>query len=36
VLAPGGSKPADTLVRDFLKREFNTKAFDAYVREAMD
>ncbi|HET7497571.1 MAG TPA: M3 family metallopeptidase, partial [Candidatus Eisenbacteria bacterium] len=36
VLAPGGSKPADTLVRDFLKRDFNTKAFDAYVREAMD
>ena len=36
VLTPGGSKPADTLVRDFLKRDFNTKAFDAYVREAMD
>jgi thimet oligopeptidase len=36
VLAPGGSKPAATLVHGFLKRDFNTKAFDAYVREEMD
>lgn len=36
LLAPGGSKPAETLVHDFLKRDFNTKAFEAYVREAMD
>jgi thimet oligopeptidase len=36
VLAPGGSRTAQTLVHDFLKRDFNTKAFDAYVREEMD
>jgi thimet oligopeptidase len=29
VLAPGGSKPAGTLVRNFLGRDF---AFDAYQR----
>lgn len=33
VLEPGGSKPAEVLVRDFLKRDFDTKAFEAYVRE---
>ena len=32
VLAPGGSKPADTLVRNFLGRDFNYKAFEEYVR----
>lgn len=32
VLAPGGSKPAETLVRDFLGRDFNYKAFEEYVR----
>jgi thimet oligopeptidase len=32
VLAPGGSKPAEALVRDFLGRDFNYKAFDEYVK----
>ncbi len=33
VLAPGGSRPAEKLVRDFLKRDFDYKAFEEYVRE---
>jgi thimet oligopeptidase len=32
VLAPGGSRPAEKLVRDFLKRDFGYKAFEEYVR----
>jgi thimet oligopeptidase len=31
VLAPGGSKPAKELVRDFLKRDYDFKAFDAWL-----
>lgn len=31
VLAPGGSMPAKDLVRDFLKRDYNFKAFDAWL-----
>jgi thimet oligopeptidase len=33
VLAPGGSRPAEKLVHDFLKRDFDYKAFEEYVRE---
>jgi thimet oligopeptidase len=32
ILAPGGSKPAAALVRDFLARDFNYAAFESYVR----
>jgi thimet oligopeptidase len=31
VLEPGGSKPAKQLVRDFLKRDYDFKAFDAWL-----
>jgi thimet oligopeptidase len=31
VLAPGGTKPAKELVRDFLKRDYDFKAFDAWL-----
>jgi thimet oligopeptidase len=31
VLAPGGSKPADALVRDFLGRPFDFKAWEAWL-----
>ena len=33
VLAPGGSKDAAELVRDFLGREYDFAAFEAYLRE---
>lgn len=32
VLSPGGSRPAETLVHDFLKRDFSYKAYEEYVR----
>ena len=32
VLEPGGSRPAADLVHDFLRRDFNTKAFEAYLK----
>jgi len=32
VLAPGGSKPAAQLVRDFLNRDFNYVAFENYLK----
>ncbi len=32
VLAPGGSKPAERLVRDFLGRPFNFDAFAETLR----
>jgi thimet oligopeptidase len=36
VLAPGGSKPAAALVRDFLGRPFDFKAWEAWLnREEM-
>jgi len=31
ILAPGGSKPAATLVRDFLGRPFDFKAWEAWL-----
>ena len=31
ILAPGGSKPAATLVRDFLGRPFEFKAWEAWL-----
>ncbi|MGH7681340.1 MAG: M3 family metallopeptidase [Candidatus Eiseniibacteriota bacterium] len=31
VLEPGGSKPAKQLVHDFLKRDYDFKAFDAWL-----
>jgi len=31
VLAPGGSKPAATLVSDFLGRPFDFKAWEAWL-----
>ena len=31
VLAPGGSKPAKTLVHDFLERDYDFKAFDEWL-----
>ena len=31
VLAPGGTKPARELVKDFLKRDYDFKAFDAWL-----
>ncbi len=31
VLEPGGSKPAKELVHDFLKRDYDFKAFDAWL-----
>jgi Zn-dependent oligopeptidase len=31
VLAPGGSKPARELVKGFLKRDYDFKAFDSYL-----
>ena len=31
VLGPGGSKPAKELVKDFLKRDYDFKAFDAWL-----
>ena len=33
VLAPGGSKPAATLVRDFLGRPFDFKAWEAWLNQ---
>jgi thimet oligopeptidase len=33
VLAPGGSKPAATLVRDFLGRPFEFKAWEAWLNQ---
>ncbi|HRC56042.1 MAG TPA: M3 family metallopeptidase, partial [Kofleriaceae bacterium] len=33
VLAPGGSKDAAELVRDFLGRDYGFEAFEAYLRE---
>jgi thimet oligopeptidase len=33
VLAPGGSKDAAVLVRDFLGRDYNFKAFEKYLAE---
>jgi len=32
VLSPGGSRPAETLVHNFLKRDFSYKAYEEYVR----
>ena len=32
ILAPGGSKPASELVREFLGRSFNYKAFEKWLR----
>jgi thimet oligopeptidase len=32
VLEPGGSRPAADLVHDFLHRDFNTKAFEEYLK----
>jgi thimet oligopeptidase len=32
VLEPGGTKPAKELARDFLKRDFNYKAFENYLK----
>lgn len=34
ILAPGGSKPAARLVRDFLGREYSFDAFARWVRAA--
>ena len=31
ILAPGGTKDAADLVKDFLGREFNFKAFEDYL-----
>jgi len=31
VLAPGGTRPARDLVHDFLKRDYDFKAFDAWL-----
>ena len=36
VLAPGGSKPADQLIRDFLGRDFTLKPFAAWLAEGQD
>lgn len=33
ILAPGGSKPADQLIHDFLGREYNLDAFKAWLAE---
>jgi len=33
VLAPGGTKPAKALVKDFLGRDYNFDAFDEYLAE---
>ncbi len=33
VLAPGGTKPAAQLVKDFLGRDFNFKAFEAFTNK---
>jgi len=33
ILAPGGSKDAAVLVREFLGRDFNYKAFEAYLQK---
>ena len=35
ILAAGGTKPAETLVHDFLKRDFDYKAYEAYLREGV-
>ena len=35
VLAAGGTKPAGELVHDFLKRDFDYKAYEAYLREGV-
>jgi len=35
ILAAGGTKPAEALVRDFLKRDFDYKAYEAYLREGI-
>ncbi len=35
ILAAGGTKPAEELVRDFLKRDFDYKAYEAYLREGL-
>jgi Zn-dependent oligopeptidase len=32
VLEPGGSKPSAALVHDFLKRDFNYKAYEEYLK----
>ena len=32
VLEPGGTKPAAALVHDFLKRDFNYKAYEEYLK----
>ena len=32
ILEQGGAKPAEQLARDFLKRDFNYKAYEAYVK----
>jgi thimet oligopeptidase len=33
VLAPGGSKPAADLVKDFLGRPFNSAAFEKWLNQ---
>ena len=35
VLAPGGTRPAERLVREFLNRDFNERAFENYVRAGL-
>jgi len=35
VLAPGGSKPAAVLVRDFLGRPFDFKAWEAWLNREL-
>ncbi|HET9951642.1 MAG TPA: M3 family metallopeptidase [Candidatus Eisenbacteria bacterium] len=35
VLAPGGSRPAAELVRNFLGRDYNYDAYEAWVREGL-
>jgi thimet oligopeptidase len=35
ILSAGGTKPAEALVRDFLKRDFDYKAYEAYLREGV-
>ena len=35
ILAAGGTKPAEDLVHDFLKRDFDYKAYEAYLREGV-
>jgi thimet oligopeptidase len=35
ILSAGGTKPAEQLVRDFLKRDFDYKAYEEYLREGI-